>query len=235
MPERFSLSQLKRAAALFMLIDHAAVVLLERNQYLNLPSVQILDIAMRLVGRMAFPLYCFFLAEGFLHTKSRRKYARRLFFLAILSELPFDLAVSGKIWYPGAQNTVFTLLLGLGALVCLECFEAQKNRLPALAGVCCFMAAAEVLKTDYGAGGILLILSLYLFRHRPPERMFFGCLILFADYKNFMGIAAWIAFFFINHYNGEKGKDDGRMFYVFYPAHLMILYMLGEILYVLHF
>ena len=219
-----------------MILDHAAIAVIEKNQYFSLPLGQELDTAMRLLGRMAFPLYAFFLVQGFLYTKDRKKYGIRLALLAFLSEIPYDLMVSGKLFYMEEQNTVFTLLLGLGALACMEtAWKRGRTGIMALFGCLGLTAAAQILHADYGAFGILFILSLFLLRNRFPERMFFGCLILFADYKNIMGIAAWIAFFFINRYNGEKGKSQGWLPYIFYPAHILILYILGEILYVQHF
>ena len=77
---------LKIIAALFMVIDHAG--------YMFFPKV----IWIRKVGRISFPIFAFFIAEGFFYSKDRRRYLLRMLLFAVISELPFDLAFFGK-WY----------------------------------------------------------------------------------------------------------------------------------------
>ena len=96
---------LRAAALLCMLVDHTGLALF--------PAVD----AFRCVGRLAFPLYCFLLAQGYLHTRSVRAYARRLLLAALLSEIPFDLLIFGRLSCTVEQNVLFSLLLGLMALI----------------------------------------------------------------------------------------------------------------------
>lgn len=125
-------STLKILACVAMLIDHMGAVLLESGlvskytldhetfmrEYGTLYSI---DIAMRLIGRIAFPIFCFLLVEGFEHTGNVRKYARNLGFFALLSEIPFNLAFAtalggelhNGIFYPEYQSVYMTLFLGL--------------------------------------------------------------------------------------------------------------------------
>ena len=95
---------LRLIALVCMCVDHAGLALF--------PSAS----AFRCVGRLAFPLYCFLLAQGFAHTRDIRAYARRLLLLACVSELPFDLLIFGRLSSAMEQNVVFSLLLGLLAL-----------------------------------------------------------------------------------------------------------------------
>ncbi|MBQ7432202.1 MAG: hypothetical protein IJV50_01840 [Lachnospiraceae bacterium] len=97
-------TRLKALAVVCMLIDHMGDVLF--------PHL----IWMRIIGRLAFPIYCFVLSEGAVYTKNWLAYAGRLLLLALVSEIPFDLAFFGNVWYPGYQNVFWTLLFGLCAI-----------------------------------------------------------------------------------------------------------------------
>ena len=99
---------LKLIAVISMLIDHTSAVILEQIPGLEAPAF-----FMRIIGRLAFPIYCFLLVEGFYHTRSRAKYAGRLFLFALISEVPFDLAFSRRMWDFSSNNVFFTLLFGL--------------------------------------------------------------------------------------------------------------------------
>lgn len=99
---------LKVIAVISMLIDHTSAVILEQIPGLENPAF-----LMRIIGRLAFPIYCFLLVEGFYHTRSRAKYAGRLFLFALISEVPFDLAFSRRMWDFSSNNVFFTLLFGL--------------------------------------------------------------------------------------------------------------------------
>ena len=146
----FSLSgtALKRIACLSMLIDHIGAALLENGLFRQNAVWQggiRLDFVMRMAGRLAFPIYCFLLVEGFVHTHDFRKYALRMLGFALLSEFPFDWAFfSGVYW--GHQNVYFTLLLGLLAMKALDTYRAPEG-MPVLKGIlgvaACFLAAAR--------------------------------------------------------------------------------------------
>lgn len=249
----FSAEQLKNIALVSMVIDHAAVGLIEQSELASGAAWSLCGIAMRLVGRVAFPLFAFMIAEGAAHTRDRRRYALRLLLLAIVSEIPFNLvAGGGALTYPADQNTVFTLLLGLlaiwaGDLICGTAMgsgrgdrgktgnsgsrpEAERRRIPVgyeryirvLAAVP-FGLAAYYLKTDYGFMGVLLIVILYTLRTEPQLRTAVCAVFLFCMYMDFYGAAACVAIFLINRYNGEKGGGNGRIFYLFYPLHLLVI------------
>lgn len=127
----FSLSgtALKRIACLSMLLDHIGASLLENGLFrcsAIAPRLVGLDQLLRLVGRLAFPIYCFLLVEGFLHTHDLKKYALRMLGFALISEGPFDWAFfSGVYW--GHQNVYFTLLLGLLAMKALDTSQTPEG------------------------------------------------------------------------------------------------------------
>ena len=166
----FSLSgtALKRIACLSMLLDHIGASLLENGLFRCSaidPRLVGLDQLLRLAGRLAFPIYCFLLVEGFLHTHDLKKYALRMLGFALISEWPFDWAFfSGVYW--GHQNVYFTLLLGLLAMKALDTYQTPEG-MPALKGIlgaaACFLAAA-LLHCDYDVLGLALILALYMTR-----------------------------------------------------------------------
>ncbi len=159
---------LKRIACLSMLLDHIGASLLENGLFKQgafWPGDVQLDGVLRLVGRLAFPIYCFLLVEGFLHTHDFKKYALRMLGFALISEWPFDWAFfSGVYW--GHQNVYFTLLLGLLAMKALDTYQTPEG-MSALKGIlgaaACFLAAA-LLHCDYDVLGLALILALYMTR-----------------------------------------------------------------------
>lgn len=127
---------LKYIAAADMAVDHAAVALLYVPVIQpNLPLVhgnriwQIYQIyrVLRQIGRIAFPIFCFFIVEGFLHTRSRARYALRLFLFGLLSEIPFDLALRGKLIQLDHQNVMFEFLFAIAMLSVWDWCDRRKH------------------------------------------------------------------------------------------------------------
>ena len=170
---------------------------------------------MRLVGRLAFPLFCFLLVEGFLHTSNVKKYALRLALFALVSEVPFDLAVFGTLFDPKHQNVFFTLLIGLLVMIAADRFREKVwvQVVIYAAG----MAAGLLLQTDYGYKGVLLIIILYIFRYERKTQALAGALTISWE------LTAPLAFLPILAYNGKRGLSMRYFFYWFYPVHLLIL------------
>lgn len=239
MKTRFTSFDLKIIAMGTMAIDHMAAAWIYLYGYGADPVWSNVGIAMRLVGRVAFPLYAFLLVQGFLHTKNWASYLLRLLGFSVLSEIPFNLMASGKLFWPETQNTLVLLAIGLlclkGLDACLEGDARLKNNLTAVLIMAGGMILAEVLRADYGAFGLMFILAMYWFRNCPKERMVWGAAALVFSEGIICGGAACAAFFFLNRYNGERGKYLGYFPYLFYPAHLLILYGAGVMIHGLHF
>lgn len=221
-------STLKIIAMVTMLIDHIGAAILENGYYLSYINtegtvvtteqiVRILDIdkVLRFIGRASFPIFCFLLVEGFLHTSDKKKYGIRLFLFALLSEIPFDLAFNQGILEFSSQNVMFTLFVGFLTLVVMERFANKPYIM--LLGMIGGMGLAYLMHTDYDFKGVALILILYLFRYRHVERTLFGCISLLWEPP------ACLAFIPINLYNGKRGMQLKYVFYFFYPVHLLLL------------
>lgn len=212
----FSGFDLKCIAVFSMLVDHIGAFLY--------PS----QVWMRYVGRLAFPIFGFLIVEGYVHTKDLKKYMGRLFLFALISEIPCDLARFDTPVYKDSQNIFFTLLL---ALVCIHILQTlREHPFPA----CALLAAVGILtsyvvKPDYGLGGIAMILCFYLFRTRRPWQFVSVAAVNFCYYGGIQS-AAVCALIPIGLYSGKKGPSAKYFFYVFYPVHLLLLYLIRRYL-----
>lgn len=247
----FNGNQLKLIAVVSMLIDHMGVLfvgqgilqspLADQKEY---ASWYLLYCVMRIAGRIAFPIYAFLITEGFFHTRDWKRYALRLGIFALISEIPFDLLAWQQPIDWRVQNVFFTLLLGLLMLKALEsvgqCAPAQNftsfflsGMVPQYIVVCAFCVLAWLLRTDYDYEGILLIAVFYWFRQNPQKM----CLMGFVWMTVMTGSVVFMAglapsFWLISRYDGTRGADRGKyFFYLFYPVHLLALYVIYRILF----
>lgn len=204
--------QLKLLAMLAMTADHIGAVFF--------PEIPL----QRWIGRLAMPVLCFFIGEGLRHTRSPRRYLLRLTGFALLSELPFDLAFYGGIEW-GHQNVYFTLALGLLALWAIQS-RGMEGWLLALTAA----LAAELLGCDYGMYGVLLILLLDRFHRARSEQLAAAALLNLAFFGLQTQTLSLIALPLLWLYNGKRGRDDRRLFYLYYPAHLCVLGILRFVL-----
>ena len=211
----FNASQLKILAVVSMIIDHMAYGLVSEAAH---PT---LYFCMRAFGRLAFPIFAFFIVEGFYNTRSFKKYALRLLILALISEVPFDLFFEKSSFYPAYQCTIWTLLIGLIAIAAMARVDHIAGKIAVAAAFC---SLAWLFKSDYDAYGVLLIEIIYMLRpDRRRQCVTAGCLALYQTF-------ACCAFVPLYYYNGERGRRIGRFFYIFYPVHLLILYGVSRFL-----
>ena len=171
-------SWLKVLAVVTMVMDHYASILLE-DVYITLfrigiRTVDLYDI-LRWIGRISFPLFAFLLVEGFGHTRSLKRYAGKLLLFALLSEIPWNLAHSGKLFCSG-QNVLFTLLLGLLGLWVIRDYQGGLGRKGAL--LIGLLVVSVLLDADYGCAGFGFILMLYLLRDQKLYQAVIGCCFL---------------------------------------------------------
>lgn len=213
---------LKLFACLTMLIDHVGAMLV--------PGA-----ALRAIGRLSFPVFCFLLAEGAYHTRNPKKYALRLLICMVLSELPFDYAFFHRIYW-GHQNVMATLLLGFCALWAMKQVDSVWTKLVSAVPM---LLIAYFVKPDYGVHGVLLIVMFGLTRNMPFRHLiqFAGMLLIFSDIPSviiyrFAGIDLTIQMLGalsvipIALYSGEKKSSSKALqwgFYLFYPLHILVL------------
>lgn len=223
-------------AMVLMLCDHLWGTVVPGNDWLNC------------VGRLAFPIYAFMLVEGYFHTGNLKKYAGRLLLFAVLSELPFNLAIAGSFIYPLHQNILWSLLISLGLIHWNE--KAKQSgklwrRIAVGAGSVVIGYLAGILTmVDYFHAGILTVLVFYFFRGRRWWNILGQLLCLWYINVEMLGgytyefvllgrtwhLArqgfALLALVPIWLYRGKQGHHS-RAFrylcYAFYPAHLLIL------------
>ena len=220
-------STLKIIAMVTMLIDHIGAAVLDRMIISGNAELYDCYLVLRKIGRLAFPIFCFLLIEGFCHTRDAKKYASRLCMFALISEIPFDLAFSAKLLEVQHQNVFFTLAIGLITIIMYQKAENLQLQNPYLKPLLLVLTGgigagvAELLRTDYGMLGVLVILFFYILREKRFYQIVMGC-ILFID-----NITALFAFIPVAFYNGKRGLNVKWIFYVFYPAHLLLLYAIS--------
>lgn len=231
---RYSLTgyQIKYIALISMFLDHLGVLI---APYIS----HSLYYTLRAAGRIAFPVFCFFLAEGFYYTKNRRHYLMRLILFFLLSELPFDIILKGSLndGIPGpftfeSQNVFLTLAIGFGLMMFLDRSLSQSSRLFFILSA---LFLAEILHTDYGAVGVCTILLFYE-RRMNPERQtgpssLLLCLLplIILSLSSPVQLACIFSIFPLSLYQQERGNGWKYLFYIFYPVHLIFLYALIQL------
>ena len=225
-------TQLKIIAIACMLIDHIGMILCGENPY------------MRSVGRIAFPIFAFCVAEGVRYTHNRKQYFFRLFAFAVISEPCFQYALG----FPGLEhlNVMWTFLL---ALIGILVYEKSGGGVLGIIFPGTAAIIAALLHTDYDMYGVMLVFLFYKTAYPGWEqrrefigsrRLWWGvsAFVLMAGYALLMDIYgegrpiahfALLALIPIARYNGQKGKGMKWLFYIFYPAHLMLLGILAAL------
>ncbi len=243
---------LKLIAIISMTIDHVGAAIgttyVNGNLYLSgLIPLNVYNI-LRGIGRIAFPIYCYLIVEGYYHTRSVKKYVLRLFIFSLISQVPFSLAFLKNATNFSDLNVYFTLMFGL---ICVyladearkkykECKETGASAVTYTVGVpiaiILIMIISMIISTDYSAFGIMLILLFYLFRtdeskpltDKENAKKFIWLFIsiaaitvVFSNTVELLGLFAMLPIGFHNH---KKGPSMKYVFYAYYPVHLLVLY-----------
>lgn len=221
-------NQLKIVALLAMTCDHIGKQLL--------PQIEILQI----FGRLAFPIFAYMIAEGCMHTKSKKKYLLTMAGLALVCQIVYFVAM-GSLY----QCVLVTFSISIGLIFLME-YAGKKRGL--LAYMCCgigFVAVTFIcvilpwiLKDtdffiDYGLIGVLLPVSIYLGKSRRAKIVIMTLMLGLLGMK--MGGIQWYALFaplLMALYNGKRGNLKMKhLFYIYYPLHLLGIYIIGLVVF----
>lgn len=217
----FNGAQLKYLAFASMLIDHVNNALV--TPMLNGEGFLLhLSNLFSILGRIAFPLFVFFIVEGFFKTRSRKRYLTTLLIFGVISEVPFDMFTSKTFFDPYWNNMMFTLAL---CLVTIWLIDSLKEKLAnrviwyvvSIILVILFGLLAMGLSLDYDYHAILVAYLFYIFYDKPLLGAGLGYLSIIKEVYSFLGFAMTLT------YNGQRGKQYKWLNYAFYSVHILIL------------
>lgn len=229
-----SLFTLKLIALVTMTIDHVGRFFFPQ------------DIEWLIVGRLAFPIFAWGIANGYHYTKNVQQYLSRLTLFALIAQVPFTFSFIVLGYNPEVLNIFFTLLLGLCAIIL---YERIPNKWLALGGVLVLALLATAIPTDYGAYGVLLVMVFHI-TYGQPLRMLklqallwailfvLGQLVMFTPLREIavanyipqtitVQLVALFSVGLISLYNGVQGRKMKWLFYWYYPVHLTILVLIS--------
>lgn len=215
-------------AIITMLIDHIGLFFFPQMT------------GLRIIGRLAFPLFAWLIANGAIHTKNIRAYQIRLFLFALGSQIPYYLANTQKDPSYRGLNVFFILAMGL---VAIEIYKKTEDKKLALWLVMVMSLIAYLLRIDYGAIGILSILTFYVHWKDMPKIFLIQSLLFIVPYliplaeqlgvnnkpidiSYYIQPLALLALPVISLYNNKQGPKTQYLFYSFYPGHLLVIYLI---------
>ena len=209
---------LKIIAMICMLFDHIGDSLFPSQQW------------MRIIGRIALPLFAFCISEGYIYTKNRYNYLKRLFIFALISEIPFNLLVNNTFIFLNHQNVMFTFFISIISLIIYDKITSNKKIGSYILGVIIVILLSLVsilLRTDYSYFAVLLVFIYYVFNNKGNNTRNIIATIYQLLVRNvgiyIYGALSCIPIFL---YNGKKGKGMKWLFYIFYPGHMLIIYLI---------
>ncbi len=224
MKEKFGLTgnALKIFAMLAMLCDHAGKILF--------PQYRIL----RMIGRLAFPIFAYMIAEGCFYTKSRGRYLGLLFGLGAACQVVYFVAERSLY-----QNILITFSLSAVTIFAIDRFVKKKDLLSGLSALLVVVLVVFVsgvlpdilqngFRVDYGIFGVMLPVAVYFMPNKPTKLVVAALVLAALAYTNSkMQWLSLLSLVPLALYNGERGKAKIKyLFYIFYPCHLVVLYFL---------
>lgn len=243
-----SSNALKNIAAVSMVCDHIGYRLIEHGllkdydlsqdivRLLANPSVRnyvLLDAILRGIGRIAYPIFAYLIVVSFLKTRSVYHFLARMLIFAVIAEVPFDLFWAGDVINFEHHNVLFTYLLGLLAILCIERMWKKElhHKSLTIGAVALCIASGYILHVDYDFVGVLVIVLFYIYRNHSLYRDISVVVVLTLQYL--LDVISCVSVVFIQICSGEyhKPKRFRYFFYWFYPIHMQILILLEKILF----
>lgn len=175
----------------------------------------------QLIGGLSIPVFAFLLAEGFSRTKNLKKYLYNLIIFAIISEVPYDFAMSGKVWDFSSQNVMFSYIICLVMLYGLRLFQGQRGfRFWVVRAVVVLASVlwAQLLRAQFGLITVVLCAIYYIWYDSKGLRVILGAAV------SITYVTAPLSAYALYKFNGERGRVRNRyIYYALYPLHLIIL------------
>ena len=220
-------AKLKLIAMISMLADHVNKSLIYPYLTLNRGFLAFVSNLFDIIGRIAFPLFCFFVVEGYFKSRNRRKYLLYLLLFGVISEVPFDMFTTASFFNMSWNNVMFTLAL---VLVTVWIIDILKGKMQDRAKVLWYIVSLLIvalmcivsvyLSLDYEHHAILIGYFFYLFHDVPLLSIPFGYASMSTEPWALLGFGLTLT------YNGQRGRQNKMLNYWFYPVHLLILGML---------
>lgn len=223
---------LKIIAIVAMFFDHFLAVFMSHDTVIGL--------MLRLPGTIAAPIFCYFIAEGYQYTSSKSKYIKRVLIFALISHLPYNISFGYSFFE--ATSVIWGLAMGLIALTAIKNDKLNIVLKLLILVVCCLLATTA--NWNYIAVLWIVVFGLYqgnfkrqmigfsivaILFHLIPTYLRFGP--IHEGFPHWYQVGVFLAIPLLATYNGKRGKKSKIMswsFYVFYPAHLILLFLLDR-------
>ena len=220
-------AELKLIAIISMLADHVNKALIYPYLESNHGFLAFISDVFDIIGRIAFPLFCFMLVEGYFKTRNRKKYLLNLLLFGVISEVPFDMFTTASFFNMNWNNVMFTLALVLVTVWIIDTLKEKMQKrskalwyLVSILIVLVMCIVSMSLSLDYEHHAILIGYFFYLFHDMPVFAIPFGYASMFKEPWALLGFGLTLT------YNGERSKQHKMLYYWFYPVHLLILGLL---------
>ena len=191
-----------------------------------------ISLALQAVETCAVPIFAFMLVEGVQHTSSFKKYFVRVFQLAVITEIPYNLAMDGKFFDMGSRNPVFSLVLCMVMLYLFGRFAGKsfKNIVIKVAFFAATIVWCEMLKVEFGSAMVLVVAVLWTMRGTMYRQFVGAAAAIVCTVFSLFFVASPMGFMAVHFYNGEKSNNDRRLTYLSYPCILLMAAIAGFLL-----
>ena len=197
--------------------------LLEQNPDVMAGSA--ISLVLQMFGACALPIFVFMLVEGVIHTSHYGKYMLRVLGVAVLSQLPYNLLMTGNIWYMNRLNPVYALFMSMIMLYFFRTFTEKKAKY-VLLKIVAFVGAyiwSNMLGVEHGACCVILSAVLWGLRGKINMQTFIGILVMFCcSIFSMYYLAGILGFMAIHFYEGNKGEENRIVNYLAYPVILTV-------------